>query len=102
MGFDTVWLTEHHFAEDGYLPSLFPVATAIAMRTTRMRIGLNALVAALHQPLRVAEDAALAALAPLGLPLLLIGGREKLHIYRMSWSRIVSGQAKTRRSRTLN
>jgi len=27
-GFDDVWLSEHHFIEDGYLPSILPVAAA--------------------------------------------------------------------------
>jgi alkanesulfonate monooxygenase SsuD/methylene tetrahydromethanopterin reductase-like flavin-dependent oxidoreductase (luciferase family) len=58
LGFDTIWLTEHHFAEDGYSPSLFPLAAAIAARTTRVRIGTYLLVLPLHHPVDVGESAA--------------------------------------------
>jgi hypothetical protein len=40
-GFDDVWLSEHHFIEDGYLPSILPVAAAVAARTKRIRIASN-------------------------------------------------------------
>ncbi|MDO8430768.1 MAG: LLM class flavin-dependent oxidoreductase, partial [Candidatus Binatus sp.] len=30
LGFDEAWLTEHHFAEDGYSPAILPIASAIA------------------------------------------------------------------------
>ena len=37
LGLDVAWFTEHHFVEDGYLPSWTPVAGAIAARTKRLR-----------------------------------------------------------------
>jgi alkanesulfonate monooxygenase SsuD/methylene tetrahydromethanopterin reductase-like flavin-dependent oxidoreductase (luciferase family) len=58
LGFDSVWLTEHHFIPDGYLPALFPVAGAIAARTRRLQIGTNVLLLPLHQPVLVAENTA--------------------------------------------
>lgn len=58
LGFDTIWLTEHHFADDGYSPSILTLAAAIAARTTRVRIGFNLLLLPLHDAVAVAEDIA--------------------------------------------
>lgn len=58
LGFDTIWLTEHHFADDGYSPSVVTLAAAIAAVTTRVRIGFNLLLLPLHNAIRVAEDIA--------------------------------------------
>jgi alkanesulfonate monooxygenase SsuD/methylene tetrahydromethanopterin reductase-like flavin-dependent oxidoreductase (luciferase family) len=58
LGFDAWWLAEHHFAEDQHNPSQFPLLAAAATRTTSIRIGTYVLLLALHNPLRVAEDAA--------------------------------------------
>jgi alkanesulfonate monooxygenase SsuD/methylene tetrahydromethanopterin reductase-like flavin-dependent oxidoreductase (luciferase family) len=57
-GFDNVWLSEHHLVEDGYAPSLLPIAAAIAAQTKTIRIGSAVMILPLHNPIRVAEDAA--------------------------------------------
>ena len=58
LGYDTIWLTEHHFADDGYSPSIIPLAAAVAAQTERVRIGFNLLLLPLHNAIRVAEDIA--------------------------------------------
>jgi len=56
-GLDSMWLSEHHFAEDGYMPSVIPIAAALVARTSRMTVATDRLAASLHHPVRLAEDA---------------------------------------------
>ncbi len=57
-GIRTVTLSEHHGTEDAYLPSPLVFAAAVAARTSRIKIRIAALIAPLHDPLRIAEDVA--------------------------------------------
>lgn len=78
LGIGSVWLTEHHFVEDGYTPSPFALAAAIGERTSTLRIGTNLIVAPLHNPVRLAEDAATLSL--------LTGGRFDLGLGQGYWA----------------
>jgi natural product biosynthesis luciferase-like monooxygenase protein len=57
LGFDSVWLAEHHFHSFGGTLSSPPVlGAAIAQITSRIRIGTAVTLLPYHNPLRVAED----------------------------------------------
>jgi alkanesulfonate monooxygenase SsuD/methylene tetrahydromethanopterin reductase-like flavin-dependent oxidoreductase (luciferase family) len=58
LGFATVTLSEHHGSPDGYLPSPLVFGAAIAARTRNLRLVIAALIAPLHDPIRLAEDVA--------------------------------------------
>ena len=58
IGADLVWFTEHHFIEDGYLPSWIPVAGAMAAVTSHVRFGTDICLAPFNHPVRLAEDIA--------------------------------------------
>ncbi|MEE9247204.1 MAG: LLM class flavin-dependent oxidoreductase [Dehalococcoidia bacterium] len=60
LGFDSVWLAEHHFSSYGYCPHPLLMAVKIAERTKNVRIGIAVMVIPFFHPLRLAEDIAMA------------------------------------------
>ena len=56
-GLDSMWVSEHHFAEDGYMPAVLPIVAGLLARTSRITIATDRLAASLHDPIRLAEDA---------------------------------------------
>jgi alkanesulfonate monooxygenase SsuD/methylene tetrahydromethanopterin reductase-like flavin-dependent oxidoreductase (luciferase family) len=70
IGYDAVWLTEHHFSSVPYVPDVdgeycisaspFAMACAVSQITENVRIGSAVKVLPLEHPLRTAEDVAMA------------------------------------------
>lgn len=54
----SAWVSEHHFAEDGYLSGTMPSLGAIAAVTSDVSIGTCIALAPLYDPIRLIEDAA--------------------------------------------
>ena len=60
-GFDTVWLGELHFSRAfSILADPLMVLAAAAQRTTRIRLGTAVTLLPLHNPVKIAEEAAIA------------------------------------------
>jgi len=59
LGFDTVWVAQHHFhSDEGGLPSPFVLLAQAAAQTSRIVLATGIITLPLEAPLRVAEDAA--------------------------------------------
>jgi alkanesulfonate monooxygenase SsuD/methylene tetrahydromethanopterin reductase-like flavin-dependent oxidoreductase (luciferase family) len=58
LDFGNIWLAEHHFSTYGYLSRPTQLASYIAAKTTRLRVGTAVIVVPLHHPLVVAEEIA--------------------------------------------
>jgi alkanesulfonate monooxygenase SsuD/methylene tetrahydromethanopterin reductase-like flavin-dependent oxidoreductase (luciferase family) len=62
LGFETLWMAEHHFQHEGYecLPNILMCAVHLAHVTKRLKIGCGFNITPMWHPLRLAEDFATA------------------------------------------
>lgn len=59
LGFDSIWLEEHHGVKDHYWPSPLTALAGIATRTEQLLLGTDVLILPFYHPVRVAEDCAM-------------------------------------------
>jgi alkanesulfonate monooxygenase SsuD/methylene tetrahydromethanopterin reductase-like flavin-dependent oxidoreductase (luciferase family) len=62
LGYDTLWMAEHHFQREGYevIPNLILFGTYLATQTRRLKFGCAFNVTPIWHPIRMAEDYAMA------------------------------------------
>ena len=59
LGFDSVWIAEHHSSRYGIFPSLIPILSYIAGQTKKIRLGTGVSVLPFHNPILLAEESAM-------------------------------------------
>lgn len=58
LGFDSVWITEHHFSRHGIVSATLAVLAYLAGVTSTIRLGTAVAVLPFHNPVQLAEEAA--------------------------------------------
>jgi alkanesulfonate monooxygenase SsuD/methylene tetrahydromethanopterin reductase-like flavin-dependent oxidoreductase (luciferase family) len=59
LGFESVWITEHHFSDYSISPNPLYYLAYLAGRTKRVRLGTQVVVVPWHDPVRLAEQIAM-------------------------------------------
>ncbi|MFI5338306.1 MAG: LLM class flavin-dependent oxidoreductase [Candidatus Methylomirabilales bacterium] len=59
LGFDSIWMEEHHAVPNHYWPSPLTVLAGFATRTAKVTLGTDILVAPFYHPVRLAEEVVL-------------------------------------------
>src|SRR5919198_474967 len=58
LGYDSVWIAEHHFSNYGVCSAPQVLAAAVAGQTKRLRLGMGITLLPLHDPIQLAEELA--------------------------------------------
>jgi alkanesulfonate monooxygenase SsuD/methylene tetrahydromethanopterin reductase-like flavin-dependent oxidoreductase (luciferase family) len=83
-GVDYAVISEHHGAEDGFLPAPLTLAAAILGRTERLPVTVAALLLPLHDPVRIAEEMVVLDLLSGGRVTLVIGAGYRPEEFEMA------------------
>ncbi len=59
LGFESIWITEHHFSDYSISPNPLFYLAHLAARTKRVRLGTQVVVVPWHDPVRLAEEIAM-------------------------------------------
>ncbi len=59
LGFDAIWIAEHHFIGEAVYGDPLVFAAAVAVKTQRVALGLGIVEMALHNPVQLAIQTAL-------------------------------------------
>ena len=62
LGYDTLWMAEHHFQREGYetIPNLLMLSVWLSQFTQRLKFGCGFNILPMWHPIRLAEDFAMA------------------------------------------
>src|SRR2546422_8048369 len=73
LGYQSVWIAEHHFNDYGLCPAPQVLAAFVAARTSRLRLGMGVSLLPLHHPIDLAEQLAVLDVVSGGRPHVGIG-----------------------------
>ncbi|MEP7456361.1 LLM class flavin-dependent oxidoreductase [Phyllobacterium sp. SB3] len=73
-GFETAWFSEHHFSNYSISPSPILMASHVAARTKKIKVGTAVIILPLYNPMRVAQEIAMLDLQSEGRAVIGFGG----------------------------
>jgi len=79
LGYDTFFCAEHHFHEYGVVPDPAVMLSALAQRTSRIRLGSAVSILTFHDPRRIAESYAMVDMMSRGRLVLGVGSGYLAH-----------------------
>src|SRR5271154_340501 len=96
LGFDAIWLSEHHFDGNSVYADPLAFAAALAMATRRAQLGFAVIQTSLYHPIRLAEQLALLDHLSKGRLLIGLGRGTFFNIYEYEGYGLAPAEAQAR------